>query len=127
MDTVIKYLTQLKDIQKNGIDYVYRGLSDEKYPVCSTYYRRFNLGKNPAEKPSAKEFQAYHEKLLLDAESYHYHKNKELSPIELLAELQHFGAATGLIDFSKNFLVALWCPSSEVRKEISICLRICLW
>ncbi|OJA03197.1 FRG domain-containing protein, partial [Bathymodiolus thermophilus thioautotrophic gill symbiont] len=96
---------------------IYRGLSDKSYPVCSTYYRRFNLGKNPAEKPSAKEFQAYHEKLLLDAESYHYHKNKELSPIELLAELQHFSAATGLIDFSKNFLVALWFASNSNPKK----------
>jgi len=125
MDTVIKYLTQLKDIQKNGIDCVYRGLSDEKHPVCSTYYRRFNLSKKPNEweKPSAKEFQAYHDKLLLDAKSYHYHKEKELSQIELLAELQHFGAATGLIDFSKNFLVALWFASnSNLEKDGKISL-----
>ncbi|WP_143108654.1 FRG domain-containing protein, partial [Bathymodiolus thermophilus thioautotrophic gill symbiont] len=110
-----KYLRKLKKVQENEIDCIYRGLSDKSYPVCSTYYRRFNLGKNPKvwKKPSAKEFQAYHDKLLLDAKSYHYHKNKELSSIELLAELQHFGAATGLIDFSKNFLVALWFASNS--------------
>ena len=32
----------------------------------------------------------------------------ELSDLQLLAKLQHFGAATGLIDFSWNPLVALW-------------------
>ncbi len=115
MDITIKYLNELKDILENGGDYIYRGLPDEKYEVCSTYYQRFNLGKKSKdqEKPSANEFQTYHDKLLLDAESFHYHKNKDLSQIELLAELQHFGAATGLIDFSKNFLVALWFSSNS--------------
>ncbi|OIR24660.1 hypothetical protein BGC33_04175 [Bathymodiolus thermophilus thioautotrophic gill symbiont] len=108
-------MRKLKKVQENEMDYIYRGLSDKSYSVCSTYYRRFNLGKKPKEweKPSAKEFQAYHDKLLLDAKSYHYDKKKELLPIELLAELQHFGAATGLIDFSKNFLVALWFASNS--------------
>jgi hypothetical protein len=45
--------------------------------------------------------------LINDAKSYHYHK-EELSNLELLLELQHYGAATGLIDFSRDFLVALW-------------------
>ena len=33
---------------------------------------------------------------------------RQLSDLELLAELQHFGAATCLIDFSRSALVALW-------------------
>jgi hypothetical protein len=40
------------------------------------------------------QFQDYHENLIKDAKSYHYHKEK-LSNLELLLELQHYGAATG--------------------------------
>jgi hypothetical protein len=52
--------------------------------------------------------------LINDAKSYHYHK-EELSNLELLLELQHYGAATGLVDFSRDFLVALWfaCDSNK--------------
>jgi hypothetical protein len=38
-----------------------------------------------------KQFQDYHETLINDAKSYHYHK-EELSDLELLLELQHYGA-----------------------------------
>jgi hypothetical protein len=54
--------------------------------------------------------------LIKDAKSYHYHKEK-LSDLELLLELQHYGAATGLVDFSRDFLIALWFLSPS---EISI-------
>jgi hypothetical protein len=42
--------------------------------------------------------------LINDAKSYHYHKEK-LNDLELLLELQHYGAATGLVDFSRDFLI----------------------
>ena len=42
-----------------------------------------------------------------------------LSDLELISELQHFGAATGLIDFTYNALVALWfaCWKSDSDKQ----------
>ncbi len=41
-------------------------------------------------------------------------RGRKLSDIELLAKLQHFGAATRLVDFSKNVLNALWfCVSDK--------------
>ena len=43
----------------------------------------------------------------------------ELNDLELLAELQHYGAATCLIDFTKNPLVALWfaCQPPSTNTE----------
>ena len=43
---------------------------------------------------------------------------QQLSDLELLAELQHFGAATCLIDFSRSALVALWfaCQQGSQRE-----------
>ncbi len=40
-------------------------------------------------------------------------RGRKLSDIELLAKLQHFGAATRLVDFSKNVLIALWFCVSD--------------
>ena len=41
------------------------------------------------------------------------------SPLQLLARLQHFGAATGLLDFSYSPLVALWfaCEDPSPRGQ----------
>jgi hypothetical protein len=37
----------------------------------------------------------------------------KLSDLELLLELQHYGAATGLVDFSRDFLIALWFAAHD--------------
>jgi hypothetical protein len=57
--------------------------------------------------------------LIKDAKSYHYHKEK-LSDLELLLELQHYGAATGLVDFSRDFLIALWFAAHGNKGVIDV-------
>ncbi len=109
MSVVAKYLNKLP----SGGGFVYRGQSDESWGLASTYYRRFNLNKSgDKQQPTQKQFQDYHETLIKDAKSYHYHKEK-LSDLELLLELQHYGAATGLVDFSRDFLIALWFAAHD--------------
>ena len=112
MSVVAKYLNELT----SGGGFVYRGQSDESWGLTSTYYRRFNLNKSgdKQQQPTQQQFQDYHTTLIKDAKSYHYHK-EELSDLELLLELQHYGAATGLVDFSRDFLIALWfaCNSKQ--------------
>ncbi|VVH64635.1 TPR domain protein, putative component of TonB system, partial [uncultured Gammaproteobacteria bacterium] len=110
----------------SGGGFVYRGQSDESWGLASTYYRRFNLNKSgDKQQPTQEQFQDYHENLIKDAKSYHYHKEK-LSNLELLLELQHYGAATGLIDFSRDFLVALWfaCNSNKDKNGSVFALNI---
>ena len=47
----------------------------------------------------------------------HDPKNRQrLSDLELLAELQHYGAATCLIDFTYNAQVALWMACQQRSK-----------
>ncbi len=109
MSVVAKYLNKL---QSGKIGFIYRGQSNADWGLTSTYYRRFNFSKNSNDKnnPTQKQFQDYHKDLISDAKSYHYHK-KELNDLELLLELQHYGAATGFVDFSRDFLIALWFAS----------------
>lgn len=57
-----------------------------------------------------------YERLLLDearVNGFGYHDGRQLSDLELLANLQHHGAATSLLDITKNLLVALWMAASE--------------
>lgn len=42
---------------------------------------------------------------------------KKLSDLNLLAELQHFGAATCLIDFTSSALIALWFACQQEQQE----------
>lgn len=60
----------------------------------------------------------YHRDELLDpgrAAGFGVEEGRRISDLELLAKLQHFGAATGLVDFTWNPLIALWfaCRKSK--------------
>lgn len=60
-----------------------------------------------------------HEALLRDAKMKGFHKRESstLSNMELIADLQHFGCATMLIDFTRNPLVSLYFAVSSFPKE----------
>ena len=86
---------------------LYRGLADVDWEVESSAYRRI---KEPSEEVPQIIFQDYIERLLENSglQGFRYRQDRELPDLELLAELQHYGAATCLIDFTTNALVALW-------------------
>lgn len=95
--------------------YLWRGQANIAWPIHSSAYRRLSIDRKVTEIA----MQSY-EKYLLDCathEGYRCENGNELSDFELLAKLQHHGAATRLIDCSRNVLVALWfCCSSELDK-----------
>ena len=51
----------------------------------------------------------------------HGHKDgrKIIEDLEILAEFQHYGAATCLMDFTHNALVALWFACKKNSKDAS--------
>lgn len=64
-----------------------------------------------------------YERLLLNearVNGFDYQDGRQLSELEILANLQHHGAATSLLDITKNVLVALWMASSEYETESGI-------
>lgn len=108
----IEWSTQFSDGQ-----YLFRGVSNDVYEIKASTYRRLpELGGNNPNK-----LLEINKRLIEDARSLgHDQKNgQQLSDLELLAELQHFGAATCLIDFSRSALIALWfaCQQSSAEKE----------
>ena len=88
---------------------LYRGLADAAWEVESSAYRRIRASEALPQVPPVT-FQNYIEWLLENAglQGFRHRQDREVSDLELLAELQHYGAATCLIDFTANALVALW-------------------
>ncbi|MDE0424650.1 MAG: tetratricopeptide repeat protein [Candidatus Poribacteria bacterium] len=97
----IEWAAQFSDGQ-----YLFRGVSTESYKIEASAYRRLpEIDRN-----DPKKLLKINKDLIMKAKALgHDEKNgQQLSDLEILAELQHFGAATCLIDFSRSALVALW-------------------
>ncbi len=127
ISSIEEYIQELNkkssDLEKN---YIFRGQRNIEWKIVSSYYRRLNLGKEKNKIiPTKSQFIQYHQELLKEAKDYQYHKDYKgqiLNDIQLLAELQHYQAATGLIDFSSDALISLWfaCEDFSEEKEGSI-------
>jgi tetratricopeptide (TPR) repeat protein len=99
--------------QFNDGRYLFRGVSKHTYKMEASAYRRLPEvdRNNPARLLKINRELIDKARLLgHDQKDGHY-----LSDLELLAELQHFGAATCLIDFTRSAQIALWfaCQQSS--------------
>ena len=97
----IEWAAQFSDGQ-----YLFRGVSTESYKIEASAYRRLpEIDRNNPSK-----LLKINKDLIEKARSlgHDQRETQQLYDLELLAELQHFGAATCLIDFSRSALVALW-------------------
>ena len=108
--TVKGFIDWLDEVQGRLV--LYRGLADADWEVESSAYRRIKRSQGEA---PPRVFQNYIEQLLNRAgeQGFKRRGGDALSDFELLAELQHNGAATCLIDFTSNALVALWFACRE--------------
>lgn len=99
--------------QFNDGQYLFRGVSKHTYKIEASAYRRLleTDRSNPTRLLKIN-------RELIDKARLLGHDQKDgryLSDLELLAELQHFGAATCLIDFTRSAQIALWfaCQQSS--------------
>ena len=96
----------------DGGEYVFRGVPNEAYGIQASAYRR------PEEKDrSFEKFFHINKDLIREAKlrGYHQKDGRELKPLEILADLQHFGAATCLIDFTYSAQVALFFACQQLK------------
>ena len=108
------YLVVLQEkTDRSGI-YAYRGQPNAGWLLQSGATRRLveEYGRSITQDPEFAELYIdFHRDTLLEparARGYGVDSGRTLSDLELLAKLQHLGAATGLLDFSWSPLVALW-------------------
>lgn len=121
---VAYYLSEFRKLQPQSQTkgkLIFRGLGNISHGIISSAGRRLRVKSSKQD-----EFIRYHVNLVANARKYGYGGiglNSKLSDLEILAEIQHYGGATCLTDFSTNFLVALWFATAteydkETREEI---------
>ena len=112
MEEFIAWTEQMK-----GRLFVYRGLADAAWEVESSGYRRIRQSQETPPPPSV--FHNYIKQVLESAHlrGFQERQGKSYSDLELLADLQHYGAATCLIDFTTNALVALWVACEDQPQQ----------
>lgn len=104
-----KFISQLVNDDKGPI--LFRGQKCCRWQLAASAERRiqadfgYEIGEIPGDL-----YYWYHKNLIdqIKLKGLHRRETRELFDLEILAELQHYGAATGLLDFSRNSLIALW-------------------
>lgn len=100
--------------------FVYRGQSQSEWKLVSGVYRRIEESKRIAKlkqiNVSNQDVIEYLKEKIIEAKkriSIHQKSElQEMNDINLLVEMQHYGGATNLIDFSFNSLIALYFASN---------------
>ena len=101
LDDVLEKINEItKESDKGNYIYIYRGEPKCYSKVCSSLYREYEAGIN------AKHFDVgvIQEDILAEAKEY----TDKTDEFEILTEIQHYGGKTNLIDFTTDYLVALF-------------------
>lgn len=102
-------------IQFTDGQYLFRGVSNDTYKIEASAYRRLP----EEERGDPVKLLKITQELIYSAQSLGHDRNEgePRSELELLAHLQHYGAATCLIDFTRDVMVALWMACQQSTKE----------
>ena len=121
---VKQYLEWIEETVEPIGRYAFRGQEDATWSLeCGAALRLRESYDSQSEEEVQHRFVQYHRLLLIRQarhEGFDQDQGKELGDFEILAKLQHLGAATCLLDFTRSSLVALWfaCqPRTAKRKE----------
>ena len=108
--------------------YAFRGQANAEWELHSSATRRLRrtgrIQTNGSKQTSNGQlwniYREYHkEDLIFPARTagFDIEEGRVVSDLQLLSKLQHFGAATGLIDFTWNPLIALWFACEEHTED----------
>ena len=115
VESVAEFLEFIKELEKpdtsKGSKVLFRGQENKNWEIQTSAYRRLRL--ESMQKKVSKEYEWNYNRGLMEqfkhadfSSGYSSEIMKE--DLGILAQLQHSGAATSLIDFSDNPLIALW-------------------
>ena len=120
-----KYLNEIRDIvdRLGPGKYAYRGQSKASSPLQSAATRRLRKHRGEGIEQSLQflsYYIDYHIGTLITparAQGLGTGSGRRISDLQLLANLQHSGAATGLLNFSWDPLVGLWFACRQPNKD----------
>ncbi len=96
--------------------FLYRGQCNAEWKVESGAYRRLE-NKKQENVPTQNKILNYIEDIINKAKQYPQDIKTEASDLQILGKLQHHHAATNLIDFTTNALVALYFACEEHKDK----------
>ena len=116
--SIAEFHEQLGQLEPKDAVFLYRGQANATWPVdCSAARRLAADPANPIETQLIRHLLVGYLDILISTTRMRGFLppdfNESISDLELLAHLQHQGAATGLIDFTRQPLVALWFACHE--------------
>lgn len=107
LDDVLKIVNELA--QKSvAADYIYRGEPECYQKISSSFYRSL-----PAGLPEGSDIDNMQAGFLTEAREFTF----EGDDFAILAELQHYGGKTNLIDFTADYLIALFFACSSGHNQ----------
>ena len=118
-----RYLHKIREVTSKPGEYAFRGQPNAEWPLHSAATRRLlvHLGDHSLNNPRfTKVYADYHRESLVEparTRGFGVESGRNTTDLELLSKLQHFGAATGLLDFTWNALVGLWFASRELDSD----------
>ena len=110
LNKILEIIGKIVKISADG-DYIFRGESQCHPKVSSTLYRAFEK----VELLDEHDIEAFQRKELEYAKTYRY--TQKTDDFKILTEIQHFGGKTNLLDFTTDYLIALFfaCDSSPFK------------
>ena len=111
-----RVLEKIQEIVKKSADgdYIFRGESEHYPKVSSSLYREY-----PYVEGEFFDIEVAQAAILEEALAY----TNKTNTVEILTELQHFGGKTNLIDFTEDYLIALFFACDGSHEE---CGRVVL-
>ncbi len=110
--TVKQYLEWVGETVVPTGHYAFRGQEDATWSLeCGASLRLRKRYASQSKKEAQQRFVQYHRLNLIKRarhEGFDKDRGRELGDFEILAKLQHLGAATCLLDFTRSSLTALW-------------------
>ncbi len=112
--TLDEFIAWTKQFNEDEGEYVFRGVPNKAYKIQASAYRRPEKSERNFEK-----FLDINKDLIKKARQRGYDRKdgREWSDLDILVELQHYGAATCLIDFSYSAQIALWFACRHFQKK----------
>jgi tetratricopeptide (TPR) repeat protein len=120
LDGFMKWVSDLYEDEEDEREFVFRGVTNEEYPIqASAVLRPDEKEQTDEKKRRFEKFLYINKDLIRKAKQRGYNKKDgtELNVLDILAELQHYGAATCLIDFTYSAQIALWFACQPHRKK----------
>ena len=124
--TVSEFMKWASQFNQGG--YLFRGVTNKDYDISASAYRRLKntRGSNEDRSVEFEKFAQINRGLIRDVRlrDLDWKNGRKLRDLEILAELQHYRAATCLIDFTYNALIALWFACDQNSENASECGKV---